>query len=35
LIPRDKERMISAMQEVIDNTPEDRLRSFRESITSL
>lgn len=34
-IPRDKDEMIAKLQRVIDNTPESRLRSFRESITSL
>ncbi|WP_094606022.1 hypothetical protein SPSIL_006870 [Sporomusa silvacetica DSM 10669] len=34
-IPHDKDKMITALQRVIDNTPENKLRSFRESIKSL
>ena len=34
-LPNDKDKMIATLQRVIDNTPENKLRSFRESITSL
>lgn len=34
-IPQDKQKMMAALQEVIDSTPEENLRSFRESIVSL
>lgn len=34
-IPQDKDKMIAAMQHVIDNTQESKLNSFRESIKSL
>jgi len=34
-IPHDKDKMITALQRVIENTPESKLRSFRESIKSL
>ncbi|MDS0524297.1 radical SAM protein [Clostridium sp. SHJSY1] len=34
-IPNDKDKMIATLQHVIDNTPENNLRNFRESIKSL
>lgn len=34
-IPEDKEEMMSRLQKVIDKTPEEKLRNFRESIHSL
>lgn len=35
MIPDDKEKMIATLQHVIDNTSENKLRGFRESIKSL
>ncbi|MGB8602197.1 MAG: hypothetical protein WCD42_08375 [Rhizomicrobium sp.] len=34
-IPQDKNRMMAALQDVIDTIPEENLRNFRESIVSL
>jgi len=34
-IPNDKDKMIATLQHTIDNTPENNLRKFRESIKSL